>query len=161
MLWGTGEWRPSYSSMRASYIRVGSLGGLPKRDPTVPLSCLKICAIMFWVELALFLKILPLPSFQTSQIKKPGTRVQALLMTSFPEKSFLDFFKVFVMLSLSLSVYLKIQATQSHMVEVKGKRLSVPSSFLVSHIDGIWMGHQNPFLEAFPKLEFSFVEPTT
>ena len=54
---------------------------------------------------------------------KPRTKVQALLMISFPEKFFLQFFKVLEMLSLSLSMGLKIEATHSHTVEVKGKRL--------------------------------------
>ena len=124
MPWGTSEWRPNCSSMQASQGRVGSSGSFHKRALTVSLIYCNICAMMCWVWLVLFLKILPMHSFHTSQIIKPGTKVQDLLMISLPEKFFLQFFKVLVMLSLSLSVCLRNEATQSHKVEVNVQRLS-------------------------------------
>ena len=78
---------------------------------------------MCWGFLALFLKIQLLRSFQTSQMKKPRTKFQDLLMISLLENFFLQFFKALEMLSLSLSVCVNIEATHSHMVEVKGQRL--------------------------------------
>lgn len=154
MPWGTNEWRPNYSSMRASWSKWGFLRGF--FDLSYYL-CNDVLG-----RASLFLKILPLHSFQTSQIIKPGTRVQDLLMISLHDKSFLQFFKVLVMLSLSLSVFLKTEASQSHNVEVNGKRLS-KCSIVSSCKPHRWYldGKTKPLSEDFPKLEFSFVEPTT
>ena len=71
----------------------------------------------------MFFKIPLLCSFDTFQMTKPRMRVQALLIISFPQKFFLQFFNVFEMLSLSLLVFLKIEATHCHTMEVKGQRL--------------------------------------
>jgi len=58
----------------------------------------------------------------TPEIKKPGIRVEAVLTVSFSDKFFLQFFKVLVMSFSSLSVCLKIGATQFHKVEVNVQR---------------------------------------
>lgn len=138
---GTIDWRPNYSSIQASWGWGGFSKSFHNNCLTVSLSCHRICAIMCWGVLVLLLKILPLHYFQTYQMTKLRTKVQALLTISLAEKFFLHFFKVLVMLILSRSVCLKIEATQSHMVEVKGKRLS--KWFIVSsckthrgHLDG-------------------------
>ena len=79
---------------------------------------------MFWGEPFLFFNILLLRSFQTSQVRKPRTKSEALFIISLPEKFFLHFFKVLVMLPMSLSVCLNIGATQFHKVEVNWQMLS-------------------------------------
>lgn len=77
---------------------------------------------MHWEEPFLFFNILLLCSFQTSQIRKLGAKAQALLTISLSEKLFLHFFKVFVILPMSLSVYPNIEAIHFHNVDVKGQR---------------------------------------
>lgn len=78
---------------------------------------------MLWGDPNLFLKIVLLRYFHASQIIKLGTKAQALLIISFVEKFFLQFLKVLVILPMSLSICLKIDAIQFHKMEVNGQRL--------------------------------------
>jgi len=54
---------------------------------------------------------------------KPDESIQALLMISFSEKLFLHFAKVLDILSLSLSISLRLEATQSKILEKKGTKI--------------------------------------
>ena len=115
--------RPKRSKILSSWGRGRSLGRVLNKLLTLSLSSLRICSILCWGVFVSFLKIRLLRSFHTFQMTKPRTRIWALLTISFPEKFFLQFFRVLDMLRLSQSVCLKIVATQSHTFEVKGQRL--------------------------------------